>query len=89
MARLPAHEARWLLEALSGLDRSRWTEPAPADAAVRLDRLVARRLAGEPLQYLLGRWAFRGLDLVVDPRVLIPRPETEIVAGLAIDLARS
>ena len=45
-------------------------------------------MAGEPLQYLLGRWSFRRLDLVVDPRVLIPRPETEVVAGLAIDEAR-
>lgn len=49
------------------------------------DQLVARRAAGEPLQYVLGRWGFRGLDLVVDRRVLIPRPETEVVAGVAIE----
>lgn len=47
--------------------------------------LVDRRLAGEPLQYVLGRWGFRRLDLFVDRRVLIPRPETEVVAGVAID----
>ena len=47
--------------------------------------MVQRRAAGEPLQYVLGRWAFRTLDLLVDRRVLIPRPETEVVAGLAID----
>ena len=47
--------------------------------------MVGRRAAGEPLQYVLGRWAFRTLDLLVDRRVLIPRPETEVVAGLAID----
>jgi release factor glutamine methyltransferase len=76
------------VEALSGLDRARWAEPARPGAAGRLEALVARRRAGEPLQYLLGRWAFRRLDLVVDPRVLIPRPETEVVAGLAIDEAR-
>ena len=43
--------------------------------------MVARRAAGEPLQYVLGRWGFRTLDLFVDRRVLIPRPETEVVAG--------
>ena len=47
--------------------------------------MLARRLAGEPLQYVLGRWGFRGLDLMVSPAVLIPRPETEILAGLAIE----
>jgi release factor glutamine methyltransferase len=46
--------------------------------------MVARRVAGEPLQYVLGEWAFRTLDVMVDRRVLIPRPETEIVAGHAI-----
>jgi len=50
--------------------------------------MTERRLAYEPLQYILGRWSFRGLDLLLDGRVLIPRPETEVVAGLAIDEAR-
>ena len=54
-------------------------------AMARFDELVARRERGEPLQYVLGRWGFRTLDLMVDQRVLIPRPETETVAGLAID----
>ncbi len=54
-------------------------------AMARFDDLVARREQGEPLQYVLGRWGFRTLDLMVDQRVLIPRPETETVAGLAID----
>ena len=54
-------------------------------AMARFDELVARREQGEPLQYVLGRWGFRTLDLMVDQRVLIPRPETETVAGLAID----
>ena len=39
-----------------------------------------RRAAGEPLQYVVGSWGFRRLDLMVDPRALIPRPETETVA---------
>jgi release factor glutamine methyltransferase len=51
--------------------------------------MVERRLSGEPLQYVLGRWAFRTLDLFVDPRVLIPRPETEMVAGIAINAAKA
>lgn len=50
----------------------------------RFDALVARRRAGEPLQYVLGHWAFRRLDLFVDRRVLIPRPETELVAEITL-----
>ena len=52
--------------------------------AGRLAGLVERRVAGEPLQYVLGRWGFRRLELAVDPRVLIPRPETEVLAELAL-----
>jgi release factor glutamine methyltransferase len=62
-----------------GLDR-----PATNRGVVRFDRMLTRREAGEPLQYVLGRWSFRRLDLMVDQRALIPRPETEVVAGLAI-----
>ena len=76
------------MEDVSGLDRSRWSEPATADGRARLDALLERRRAGEPLQYVLGRWSFRGLELQVDHRVLIPRPETEIVAEVAIAEAR-
>src|SRR5262245_34532098 len=47
-----------------------------ADAA-RLDGWLARRVAGEPVQYITGRAAFYGLDLAVNPAVLVPRPETE------------
>ena len=49
-----------------------------------LDSMLARLAAGEPLQYVLGRWGFRHLDLMVDRRVLIPRPETETVVELAL-----
>jgi release factor glutamine methyltransferase len=76
------------VEDVSGLDRSRWSEPATADGRARLDSLAERRLAGEPLQYVLGRWSFRELDLLVDSRVLIPRPETEVVAEVALAEAR-
>lgn len=67
-------EARWLLEA------------EPSDEAKLLD-LVARRVEGEPLQYLTGLAGFRGLELRVGPGALVPRPETESLAGRAIELA--
>ena len=49
-----------------------------------MDELVRRRLAGEPLQYVLGTAAFRRLELKVGPGVFIPRPETELVAERAM-----
>ncbi len=60
-------------------------DPATAGGVARLDAMVERRRRGEPLQYVLGSWGFRSLDLMVDPRVLIPRPETEAVVGHALD----
>ncbi len=53
------------------------------DAEVLLAEMATRRLGGEPLQYVLGTWAFRTLDLLVDARALVPRPETEQVAEVA------
>ncbi|MDA8275243.1 MAG: peptide chain release factor N(5)-glutamine methyltransferase [Actinomycetota bacterium] len=47
--------------------------------------LARRRAAGEPLQYVLGTWPFRTLELRVDRRALVPRPETEVVVGVALD----
>lgn len=49
---------------------------------------VRRRLKREPLQYIIGRVQFRHVELAVDPRVLIPRPETEVLAGVVIDFVR-
>jgi release factor glutamine methyltransferase len=64
-------------------------QPAPARAQTYFEQMIARRAAGEPLQYVVGRWGFRGLDLFVDHRVLIPRPETEQVVEAALgELAR-
>jgi len=60
------------------------TAPVGDDGWTTLTDLARRRLAGEPLQYLLGTWAFRHLDLVVDLRALIPRPETEQVVEVAL-----
>jgi release factor glutamine methyltransferase len=82
-------EVRWLVERASGLSAAEQTsaldQPADERHAATFGALVDRRDAGEPLQYVLGQWGFRELDLFVDQRVLIPRPETEMVAGWAID----
>jgi release factor glutamine methyltransferase len=78
------HEARFIVEDVLGVG------PTSSDASVDpaevhlIRALAARRGAGEPLQYVLGHWAFRSLDLLVDPRVLIPRPETEQVVEVAL-----
>jgi release factor glutamine methyltransferase len=60
-----------------------------AGDARRLDELLARRVTREPLQHLTGRAPFRHLELRVGPGVFVPRPETEIVAQLAIDALRA
>ncbi|OWY62960.1 protein-(glutamine-N5) methyltransferase, release factor-specific, partial [cyanobacterium TDX16] len=59
-------------------------DPATERGVAHLDAMLARRRTGEPLQHVVGRWGFRTLDLLVDARALIPRPETEVVAGLAL-----
>jgi len=86
------HEARWLCEVATALDGEEFIVGLDTHATERmvahLDAMVARYRAGEPLQYVLGRWSFRRLDLAIDRRVLIPRPETELVAEVAIELAR-
>jgi release factor glutamine methyltransferase len=64
-------------------------EPVTARTGNYFLSMVERREAGEPVQYVLGHWSFRQLDLMVDPRVLIPRPETEVVVEVALqELAR-
>lgn len=60
-----------------------------ATDAATLDALVARRARREPLQHLTGRAAFRSLELAVGPGVFVPRPETELLAQLAIDALRA
>jgi release factor glutamine methyltransferase len=50
--------------------------------------MVERRTTGEPLQYVLGTWSFRHLEVSVDPRALVPRPETEQVVEVALDELR-
>lgn len=83
--------ARWMCETASSLASDEFLAALDAAATTRmvahLDTMVARYRTGEPLQYVLGSWGFRHLDLAVDRRVLIPRPETELVAEVAIRLA--
>jgi release factor glutamine methyltransferase len=84
--------ARWICEVAVGLDgdefRAGMAEPVTTAMVAHLDAMVQRWKGGEPLQYVLGRWSFRYLDLAVDARALIPRPETELVAGVALELAQ-
>lgn len=83
--------ARWICREAGGLDALEWAQAlddAVGERAVaRVDSMTARRRAGEPLQYVLGSWAFRTLELMIDRRVLIPRPETELLAERAIAAA--
>jgi release factor glutamine methyltransferase len=85
--------ARWLCEVASGSDGDEFIaeleEQATQRMVAHLDAMIGRFQAGEPLQYVLGRWQFRTLDLMIDRRVLIPRPETEWVCERAIAIARS
>ena len=79
-------EARWIVEEASGSTSVAELEVlATVRGMAHHDAMVERRMGGEPVQYVLGRWPFRTLDLMVDQRVLIPRPETEVVAGLVLD----
>ncbi len=83
-----AIDARRIVEEASGAEPGEFTlmldEFARERGVAHFDHMLTRRLAGEPLQYVLGRWGFRTLDLAVDARVLIPRPETEGVVDLAL-----
>ncbi|MCB9384570.1 MAG: peptide chain release factor N(5)-glutamine methyltransferase [Bryobacterales bacterium] len=89
----PRRSAELLLAEALGWDRVRLiTHPEAeigAEARTRFERDVERRAAGEPLQYILGRQEFYGLDFAVGPGVLIPRPETELLVEQALGRLRA
>lgn len=86
----PRLDAEVLLAFVLGVDRSRLIVDARAEmdasAVARFDALVARRAAHEPVAYILGRKEFRHITLRVDTRVLIPRPETELLVEVGLTL---
>jgi release factor glutamine methyltransferase len=84
-----APEARWIVAHVTGMSArdlmaKSATAVTPAEAQT-VREMVGERLAGRPLQYVLGTWGFRTLEVRVDPRVLIPRPETEQVVTAALE----
>lgn len=84
-------EAEILVSAVVGIPRSRLflsAEEDVGDAEDRISGLVARRAAGEPLQYVLGAWDFCGREFRLSRDTLIPRPETEGLAELALAALR-
>jgi len=82
-------DAEVMLAEATGWGRARLVAGAelPPAAARSFAEMVRRRLRREPVAYILGRKGFRGIELAVDPRVLIPRPETELLVELALELA--
>lgn len=85
--------AEVLLAHTLDLDRARLLArpelPLSDNQLASYQMLVDRCESGEPMAYVLGQREFYGLDFIVDPRVLIPRPETELLIETAIELARS
>lgn len=89
----PRLDAELLLAEATGWDRARLAaEPEagiPPSAGRRFGEMVRRRLRREPVAYILGRKGFRSIELAVDRRVLVPRPETELLVELALELRPS
>jgi release factor glutamine methyltransferase len=87
----PRLDAELLLMRALGSTREdlvrRGDEPLPVAVQREFERLIERRLAHEPVAYILGRKAFRNFELMVDCRVLIPRPDTETLVEQAAGYA--
>jgi len=84
-------EEEILVSSVTGISRGRLflsMDDDVGDASVRLFPLIARRGAGEPLQYVLGAWDFFGREFLLSPDTLIPRPETEGLAERAVAALR-
>ncbi|NND72207.1 MAG: peptide chain release factor N(5)-glutamine methyltransferase [Rhodothermales bacterium] len=90
-SRSPGQEARWLFMHACRLSATQLISRSDSEVSVqdseRYDNLIDRRLTGEPFQYIVGEAEFRGIRLHVDPRVLIPRPETELLVDIVLSLA--
>jgi release factor glutamine methyltransferase len=88
-AALPALETRILVSHALGLSRvqliTQFDRPLSAEEAQSLTSLIHRRLAGEPIAYIVGEREFFGLPFSVTPAVLIPRPETELLVELTLE----
>jgi release factor glutamine methyltransferase len=88
----PRGDAQWIAAHALGVSRAALyldaERPFPAARREAFEALVERRARREPLAYVLGTVVFRGLELEVGPGVLVPRPETEVTAGRAIERAR-
>lgn len=90
IARTARLEARWLVAHICGMEPGELflhrDDSISPDMAARLVGLITRRAGGEPLQYLLGEWAFYGRPFLVGPGVLIPRQDSETLAETALRL---
>lgn len=86
----PRLDAELLITDALGVDRARLalepSLPIPASATRVIGERIRRRVAREPVAYILGRRGFRSLELAVDGRVLVPRPETELLVEVAAEL---
>jgi release factor glutamine methyltransferase len=86
----PQLDAELLLAEATGWDRVRFVaEPElrlPVGSSREFARMVRRRVRREPVAYIVGRKSFRRIQLVVDRRVLVPRPETELLVDVALEL---
>jgi release factor glutamine methyltransferase len=87
----PRLDAELLIADALGVDRSALvidpSVPIPAAASRLLSERIRRRVAREPVAYILGRKGFRRISVLVDGRVLIPRPETELLVEVALGLS--
>ncbi|NLE23522.1 MAG: peptide chain release factor N(5)-glutamine methyltransferase [Actinobacteria bacterium] len=92
VSRSPRLDAELLLAQALGVSRAELFREADreltAEEAAAFEHLLDRRLAREPVAYILGRRAFRTIDLELTPDVLIPRPETETVVEVALEALR-
>ncbi len=85
----PEYDAATLLAHVLGVSRAQLAlvDELPVPVVAAFDELVERRAAREPLQHLTGAVGFRHVEVAVGPGVFVPRPETELLAGWAVEAA--